>query len=292
MPIDWFTVVAQIINFLILVWLLKRFLYKPILKAIDDREKRIAAELAQAEAKSAEALRERDNFRKKNEDFDQQRVALFKQVTDAANVERQRLLDEARKEADTLRAKRRSALQNERQQLSDQIKRWTQKEVFEIARKLLVDLADTNLEERIGAVFVERLRALSGTEKEQLMVALKSQTDSLCVRSAFELPQSVQNEVETAIKEVFATEGCSHFEIAPEIVSGIELSVNGQKVAWSIADYLGTLEKNVSETLDSTPAANANSQTVAPSEPASTTQPYLQRDEQLELTPPAAKGVR
>ena len=55
MPIDWFTVVAQAINFLILVWLLKRFLYKPILHAIDEREKGIAAQLAQAEAKKAEA---------------------------------------------------------------------------------------------------------------------------------------------------------------------------------------------------------------------------------------------
>jgi F-type H+-transporting ATPase subunit b len=51
MLIDWFTVGAQALNFLILVWLLKRFLYKPILHAIDEREKRIAAELADADAK-------------------------------------------------------------------------------------------------------------------------------------------------------------------------------------------------------------------------------------------------
>ena len=51
MLIDWFTVGAQLLNFLILVWLLKRFLYKPILGAIDIRERRIAAELADAAAK-------------------------------------------------------------------------------------------------------------------------------------------------------------------------------------------------------------------------------------------------
>jgi F-type H+-transporting ATPase subunit b len=37
MLIDWFTVGAQVLNFLILVWLLKRFLYGPILDAIDAR---------------------------------------------------------------------------------------------------------------------------------------------------------------------------------------------------------------------------------------------------------------
>jgi F-type H+-transporting ATPase subunit b len=51
MIIDWFTVIAQAINFLVLVWVMKRFLYKPILDAIDAREKRIALALAEAEAK-------------------------------------------------------------------------------------------------------------------------------------------------------------------------------------------------------------------------------------------------
>ena len=67
MLIDWFTVGAQVLNFLILVWLMKRFLYKPILHAIDAREKRIATELADADAKKAEARTEREELRHKNE---------------------------------------------------------------------------------------------------------------------------------------------------------------------------------------------------------------------------------
>ena len=89
MLINWFTVLAQAINFLILVWLLKRFLYKPILHAIDEREKGIATQLAQAEAKVAEAQKERDDFQHKNEAFDQERAALLKKATDDANAERQ-----------------------------------------------------------------------------------------------------------------------------------------------------------------------------------------------------------
>ena len=65
MLIDWFTVGAQALNFLILVWLMKRFLYKPILHAIDEREKRIAAELADADKKKAEAQKESDEFKHK-----------------------------------------------------------------------------------------------------------------------------------------------------------------------------------------------------------------------------------
>src|SRR5665811_1288851 len=113
MLIDWFTVGAQALNFLVLVWLMKRFLYKPILHAIDEREKRIAAELANADAKEAKAQKERDEFQHKNEEFDQQRAALLKKATEEAQAERQRLLDEARKAAAALSAKRMDALRNE-----------------------------------------------------------------------------------------------------------------------------------------------------------------------------------
>src|SRR5450432_1233116 len=106
MLIDWFTVIAQVVNFLILVWLLKRFLYGPILDAIDAREKRIATELADADAKKAEAQKERDEFQHKNEEFDRQRIALFSKATEEARAERQRLLNDARTAADVLSAKR------------------------------------------------------------------------------------------------------------------------------------------------------------------------------------------
>ena len=128
MLIDWFTVGAQALNFLILVWLLKRFLYKPILSAIDAREKLIAAELADATTKKTEAQKERDDFQHKNEEFDQQRASLFNKATDEAKAERQRLLDEARNAAAALNAKRMESLRSDAQQLNQAIARRTQQE--------------------------------------------------------------------------------------------------------------------------------------------------------------------
>src|ERR1017187_10459427 len=162
MLIDWFTVGAQALNFLVLVWLMKRFLYKPILDAIEEREKRIAEELAGADAKKAEAQKEHDEFEHKNAEFDQQRVALWSKATDEARAERQRLLDEARKAAETLSSKRQETLVRQEQDLHQAISRRTQQEVFAIARKALTDLATTSLEERMGEVFTRRLREMDG----------------------------------------------------------------------------------------------------------------------------------
>lgn len=142
--LDWFTVGAQTLNFLILVWLMKRFLYKPILHAIDAREQRIAAELADADAKKAEAKKQRDEFQRKNTEFDQQRAALLSQATDEVETERRRMLDEARRAADALRANRQVALEREQRSLNEELTRRTREEVFAIARKTLVDLAETS----------------------------------------------------------------------------------------------------------------------------------------------------
>jgi F-type H+-transporting ATPase subunit b len=249
MLIDWFTVGAQALNFIILVWLLKRFLYKPILNAVDAREKRIAAELADADARKAEAQTERDEFQHKNEEFDQQRAALLSKAVDEARAERQRLLDDARKAADALSAKRQEALRSDANNLNQAIRRRTQQEVFAIARKALADLATTSLEERMSEVFTRRLLTMDGKAKAGLGEALKTASEPALVRSAFDLPAAQRAAIQKTLNEAFSTEVHVRFETAPDLVSGIELTTNGQKIAWSIANYLVSLEKGVDELL-------------------------------------------
>jgi F-type H+-transporting ATPase subunit b len=258
MLIDWFTVGAQALNFLILVWLMKHFLYKPILHAIDEREKRVAAELANADKKKAEAQKESDEFKHKNEEFDQQRATLLSKATDEVKAERQRLLDEARNTADALSVKRQESLRNDAHNLHQAISRRTQKEVFAITRKALKDLAATSLEERLVEVFIRRLRGMDGKMKAGIVGALKKASDPALVRSAFDLPAEQQAAIQNALNEISSAEIHSRFETAPDLISGIELTTNGQKVAWSIADYLTSLEKAVDELLKEKDKPKAN----------------------------------
>ena len=249
MLIDWFTVGAQALNFLILVWLMKRFLYKPILDAIEAREKGIATELANADAKKAEAQKEHDEFQRKNTEFDQQRAGLLSKATDEARAERERLLDEARKAAADLSAKRQETLRNEELNLRQAVGRRTQQEVFAIARKALTDLATVSLEERLGEVFTRRLREMNGKAKEALGEALRTDSGPGVVRSVFDLPAEQRAAIQNALNETFSAEVRVRFETAPDLIGGIELTTNGQKVAWSIADYLASMEKGVGELL-------------------------------------------
>jgi F-type H+-transporting ATPase subunit b len=255
MVVDWFTVGAQVLNFLVLVWLLKRYLYRPILDAIDAREKRIAQELASADAKKAEAMKEQDEFKRKNEVFDQQRAALLSKAKDEAKAERQRLIEEAWQAADALSAKRRKMLVDEARNLNEAVATRAAQEVFSIARKALKDLAAVGLEDRITDVFTQRLRELGGEEKATLLAAIKAASEPTLVRSAFDLSREQRTAVGSAVDETFESEVRLRFETAPELISGIELIAGGQKLAWSIEDYLGSLEASVSTLVggDATP---------------------------------------
>jgi F-type H+-transporting ATPase subunit b len=249
MLIDWFTVGAQALNFVILVWLMRRFLYSPVLKAIDAREKKIAAELADAAAKEAEADKQRDAFQHKNDDLDKQRGALLEKATNDANAERRRLLEEARKAAEALKDKQRETLRSDARSLNQAIARRTQDEVFAIARRVLADLATTSLEERMTEVFVRRLQDMNGQAKATLVDAIKKTSDAVVVRTVFELPAAQRATIQDATNRVVSAEVHIQFETTPELVSGISLSINGQKVGWSIADYLGSLEKGIGDLL-------------------------------------------
>ncbi len=250
MLIDWFTVGAQVLNFLILVWLLKRFLYKPVLDAIDAREKRIRLELDSAAAKQTEAQAERDEFKNKNKAFDEQRAAVLAKVAAQSNADRERLLGEVRKEADDLRKSYANAMRADQARLAMQITQLAKNEVFGIARKALADLATAKLEECMAEEFVRRMRALDAKAKNSLAVALATSSEPALVRSNFDLPAQPRAAIQAALNETFAAEVRVRFDTAPNIICGIELSANGQKLAWSIADYLEAFQQKAAALID------------------------------------------
>jgi F-type H+-transporting ATPase subunit b len=249
MKINWFTVIAQIINFFVLVWLLRRFLYKPVLKAIDERENKIASELKDAKAKEAEAKKEQAEFLEKNEKFDQQKKKLMDNVIAETNEEREKLLEETRNEAAVLRSKLEKSLDAMQENLEHDIAQKTQEEVFAITRKTLKDLASMSLEEQSVNIFVNRLKELKNEEKKKLTDAFKSGSDFILVQTAFDLPSKQQTEIKSTVNEILGTKTQFQFNTVPKLISGIELTSNGYKLAWSISEYLSSIQKSISETM-------------------------------------------
>ena len=251
MAIDWFTIGAQILNFLVLVYLLKRFLYRPVLDAIAAREKRIAATLQDAATMKAEAGKERQDLQARIDAFDKDRAALLAKATEAAETERKKLLDAARAAADALSEKQRQALARDSKTLGDEIGRRAKAEVFAITRKALADMADDSLEARMSALFIRKLKSLDEPTRAAVAKMLDAASGSAVIRTAFNWPAPQQAAVRAAIDAAFSAEIAVTFETRPDLVGGIELVGGGEKLAWSLSDYLQALEKSVSELLKS-----------------------------------------
>ena len=249
MKINWFTVIAQVINFLVLVWLLKKFLYKPILKGVDDREKNIASQVKDANYLKAEAKKELDEFAQKNADFDKQKKELMdKAVADVA-AQRQKLIDEAKDAANKLSAKLEAASKEKQNKEQAEIAQKTQKEVFAITRKALTEIASESLEEQSVGTFIKRLNESKDEEKKKFIEAFNSNANTILVKSAFDIPVNQQQDITKALDAVLGTKTPLQFKTATGIISGIELTTNGYKLAWSFSEYLDSLEKNFSETV-------------------------------------------
>lgn len=254
MKVDWFTVIAQVINFLLLVWLLKRFLYKPILNAIDKRENKIKSQLQDAETKKIEAKREQEEFKQKNDDFDERKKGLMEKAVEESKTAGEKLLEEVRKAANDLDIKLKKSAQESLKNTNKEIAQKTQREVFAISRKVLMDLSGVSLEEQSVAVFINKLSELNEAEKKQFLSSFKSNSNEVLIKSAFELPNKQQDEIKKAIDEILEAKGKYEFKVNAEVINGIELTANGYKLAWSISAYINAIEKSITETIREDPS--------------------------------------
>ena len=245
MQINWFTVIAQIINFLVLVWLMKKYLYQPILQAIDEREKKIAAELADAISKVAEAKSEQEEFKKKNELFDHHKKKMMDEVSINAESERQRLLAVAKDEAADVKHKLEEASKELQASLNGQLSQKTEEEVLSITKKVLTELASTSLDEQTVHVFIRNIKGLTENGKRQLIDAFHSESAPLSIKSAFDLPDKEQKNIQAALAEVLGPGVLYAFETDPKMIGGIELVTKGYKLSWSFAAYMNSLEKSI-----------------------------------------------
>ncbi|MCJ7800114.1 MAG: F0F1 ATP synthase subunit delta, partial [Polaromonas sp.] len=159
---------------------------------------------------------------------------------------------------DTLRAKKQDALTSELQNLHQDIARRSREQVLAIAQKVLTDLAGTTLEQRMGEVFAQRLRELDDAARAGLAEALKTSSNTVQVRSAFELPPTQRDDIQQALNASLSCDIQIQFDTTPDLISGIELSANGWKVAWNIADFLASLEQRIGELIQEKPEAQVH----------------------------------
>ena len=245
MLIDSFTVIAQIINFLILIYLLKRFLFNRIIKIMDDREMQITGQMQDAETAKEEAQKELEEQRRIREELQEKWNEMLAQAKKDAQKKREELVKDAREKIDEEQKNWREAILKQRTAFLRDLRHLSCEQVCQISRKVLSDLAGEKLENQLIENFLIQLGKLSKKEKDDFVRFISKDEQKLWVNSSFRLTREKESEVRKTLEDVIGDKVEIKFKVSPDLICGIETRTEGKKISWNIENYLDGLEEQL-----------------------------------------------
>ncbi|MBC7143023.1 MAG: hypothetical protein H5U18_12865 [Rhodobacteraceae bacterium] len=251
MQIDWLTVAAQLLNFLVLVWLLKRFLFGPITEAMARREKRIVDRLSDARHAREEAEAEAEALRARQRALDADREAEMAKVRAGAEELRARLERELRAEAEQKRAAWLDHLKADRAEIVLAMQKRAAAHIRDTVRRILAEFADSDLADQIASEFALRLERLEEEDRQRLAMTAAKLHEPALVESGMELPSAARSRITRAIHNHLADGIEVEYRTAGDVLFGIRLTLGHKVLDWSAGRYLDRIETLVDESLDS-----------------------------------------
>ena len=247
MLINWFTVIAQVINFVILIYLLKRFLYGPIIKAMEAREKAIADQLEKADKARQEANAMAAGLKKEQEEFARAKETMHVNARGEVAIWRENALETARNEVELARTAWVEKLEGEKQSLLLDVKTRVADLVLEASQKVLDDLAEGRLEEQVVRTF---LRKCSLERESAQFRQIGKQTTAL-VLTGFPLNEESRASIRGELMQVFPGFREIALESSPDIGLGLRLVAGDFQVEWNLTWYLRNLEASMLDKMGS-----------------------------------------
>jgi F-type H+-transporting ATPase subunit b len=251
MQIDWLTVAAQIVNFLVLVWLLQRFLYRPITEAMARREARIETRLSEAREARSDAETEARRLREKQQELEASRDEVLRTARQEADALRTALEDDLRKEMETRRKAWEDHLAGERDAFAARLRQRAGHQVIDIVRRVLRDYAGTDIAGQVAGTFAERLADIDAKARERLSDAARRSGGRARVDSGVPLGPSARSRITRAVHERIAPDIEVAYDEDDALLIGVRLTIGEQTVEWSATRFLDRLETTLDEVIES-----------------------------------------
>ena len=225
MDFDWSTFFLEIINFLILVWILKRFLYHPILGVVAKRRAGIEKAMADARRVEAEAGELKQRSERELAQWEEEKEAAQARLREELAAERERLMSEL--ETSVAEERERRRVLDERRQ-SD-FKRAVEEQGIEqgaaFSARLLSRVATPELEARLYALLLEDLRGLRAEDRRAVADAAVTPGLQLKVQSAFALDAARRAELEQVLAEMAGRTLPVEYGENQELVAGFQVNI-------------------------------------------------------------------
>ena len=238
MTFDWFTLLAQLFNFALLLVLLRIFLYRPLLAAISERETLATSALDDARKMQAEAEVERQALAALRAEEEAERDARRAALAEELERLRQERLDSVAREVERLRATTLEALEHEVDRTLDRLRTSLANIVLDEVRLIMEWLADEELERQAVRRFLDRLRELPEDSRRELAGAAGS--EGVRLTTAHPLDEPARAEVRNVVAQVLGVHDV-RFEEDERLVLGAVMDAGGKRLDGSAAARLETL---------------------------------------------------
>jgi len=225
MQLDWSTFILEILNFLILIWILKRFLYKPILTMIAERKAAIEQTLATSERTQKEAQALREQYEHRQADWQREKETARAHLLEELNAERNRLMAELQASLDHERERAAVVAQQHTDEMARKAEETALTHGAQFAARLLTRVAGPELEQSIVVLALEEMRALPESRRQAILATLPHNGVRAEVVTAYPL-LSPQRAALSAVLQSLITPslGCEYREDRV-LVAGIRVSI-------------------------------------------------------------------
>ncbi|WP_343116104.1 F0F1 ATP synthase subunit delta [Ostreiculturibacter nitratireducens] len=245
MQIDWWTLAIQTINFIVVVWLLTRFLYRPVKDVIAKRQAIAEEALSGARKKTEEAEEARRNYEEERSNLAAAQREREAELHTEMEKERQAAIGEAKKQADHLLADAKERIEREREEALDALREEITSLAADLAAKALAGAGMAGAGEAMLERVARHLSALPEKDLTELKEDAARAGASVVVTSAAPIPDDEQSRWRSRLRELIGQGARIEFEVKPEIIGGVELHFAHGVLSFSIAEALRAAAERV-----------------------------------------------
>lgn len=242
MRIDWTTLALQLINFAILVWLLQRFLYRPVLRVIDARRQA-------GDARYAEAQRVAEAAKRQLEDIETQRAGVAADraaaLADAREQARQVVEGgraQAERDAKALLDETRQTLVRERESLLAEARHTALDLAAGMARRVLAEIPESLRIEGWLERIDQHLRSLAAAERAELVGELAG-GGALRVVCAWPVSSDSQERWRARLRQTLGPDVAVTFETNASLIGGAQLCFPHSTLSFSVEGAVSALQE-------------------------------------------------
>jgi F-type H+-transporting ATPase subunit b len=238
LELSWSTFLLEIINFLVLVWILKRFLYQPVLDVIARRRSGIENQLTEAKHQHEEADTLKADYENRLAEWDRERQQLRNNVAQELDAERARQMEALQAALAQEREKAQVAESRRRAEAERQIEHHALQQGAQFATRLLAQAAGPELESRLVKLLLDGISALSKDQITALRTQWGEPPEHILVASVFPLPADQRQQLEKALSTLTGLDVPVRYEQDPKLLAGLRITIGAWVLHTDLRDEL------------------------------------------------------